>query len=123
MPSNVKCDICSRVFLSTEKLHEHKAKHHLDFKDDSELERKCKVAVWDLMHSDAMDPLVALKGNTGLKYLGIVAKREQTQSARETTTVLMARELATNKEEFQKYLRVAMPSAPILKALPAGKTA
>lgn len=49
-------------------------------------------------------------------------KHEQTQSAREATNFMMARELAQNSEQLAEYLKAASPSAPVLKALPSAKT-
>ena len=49
--------------------------------------------------------------------LSSVAKHEGTISARETTAVLVARELANNKEEFAQYLKVSMPRLAIKAAM------
>lgn len=46
------------------------------------------------------------------------ARERATQSATETRQVLMARELAENKEQLELYLKAAMPSAPVVKAIP-----
>lgn len=48
-------------------------------------------------------------------------RHKQTEGAREATTFMIARELATNKEELRHYLAVAMPSHDLTKALPAPK--
>ena len=50
--------------------------------------------------------------------LSAFTRHEQTQSAQVATTFMMARELADNSEQLAEYLRVAMPSAPVVKALP-----
>lgn len=46
------------------------------------------------------------------------ARERATQSATETRQVLMARELAENKEQLERYLKAAMPGAPVVKAIP-----
>lgn len=45
-------------------------------------------------------------------------RHEATQGAREATTFMMARELASNAEELEHYMKVAMPSSPVTKAIP-----
>jgi hypothetical protein len=44
--------------------------------------------------------------------ISTIAKIKQTESAREATSVLVARELANNPEDFKKYIQVAMPNSP-----------
>lgn len=44
-------------------------------------------------------------------------RHKQTEGAREASTFMMARELATDKEALERYVRVAMPSSPIVQAL------
>lgn len=46
-------------------------------------------------------------------------RHEQTQGARDATTFMMARELAQNPDELAHYMRVAMPSSNVTKAIPA----
>ena len=43
-----------------------------------------------------------------------------TESAQQGNFLLLARELATDKAEFRKFVKIAMPNAPIVKALPKG---
>lgn len=50
-----------------------------------------------------------------------VTRVRQTEGAREATFLMLARELANNKDEFREYVKIGMPTAPILKALPAKK--
>lgn len=54
--------------------------------------------------------------------LSNVTRHEQTQGAQAATTFAMARELAENSQQLAEYLRIAMPSAPVVKALPPGGT-
>jgi hypothetical protein len=49
--------------------------------------------------------------------LSSYTRHEQTESAREATAVLIARELAENKAEFQQYLKISLPRLQ----LPKGK--
>jgi hypothetical protein len=46
------------------------------------------------------------------------ARLQQVNSARETTTFMMARELASDSETLERYLRSAMPNSPMVRALP-----
>ena len=43
---------------------------------------------------------------------------EQTNNARRTLDWNMARDLARDKEQLEAYVRVSMPTAPIVRALP-----
>jgi hypothetical protein len=45
---------------------------------------------------------------------------EQTKSAEQATMFMVARELASNKEELAKYISATMPEMGALKALPTG---
>lgn len=61
------------------------------------------------------------KARVAASALSAWTRHRQTESARESNFLVLARELAENKEQFKKFVRVAMPNAPILAALPAGK--
>ena len=47
--------------------------------------------------------------------LSSYTRHEATASARDQTAVIIARELAGNKEEFAKYLEISMPKVKMLK--------
>ncbi len=49
--------------------------------------------------------------------ISTIAKIKQTESARDATNVLVARELASNPEDFKKYISVAMPNSPFKKLI------
>ena len=61
------------------------------------------------------------KARVAASALSAWSRYKQTESARESTFLLLARELAENKEQLRKYVKIAMPNAPIVKALPRGK--
>ena len=46
------------------------------------------------------------------------SRQKQTESARESNFILLARELAEDKKQFRKLVRAAMPDAGIVRALP-----
>lgn len=46
------------------------------------------------------------------------SRHRQTEGAREASLFMMARELAGDKEQLERYVRVAMPASPIVRALP-----
>jgi hypothetical protein len=48
--------------------------------------------------------------------LSTFTRHEATESARETTAVVIAREMAENKEEFKNYLNIAMPKLQLPEA-------
>lgn len=47
------------------------------------------------------------------------SRHKQTESARESNFILLARELAEDRTQFRRLVSVAMPDAAIVKALPA----
>jgi len=49
--------------------------------------------------------------------LSSYTRHEQTESAKEQTALIVARELSANKEEFATYLRVSIPRLSTLKAI------
>jgi hypothetical protein len=51
------------------------------------------------------------------------SRHKQTESARESNFIILARELAENKQQFRKFVIAAMPEAAIVKALPVAKAA
>lgn len=48
-------------------------------------------------------------------------RHEQTKSAEKTTLFMVARELASDKDQLAEYIRLTMPDLGIVKALPAPK--
>ena len=61
------------------------------------------------------------KARVAASALSAWTRHKQTDSARESNFLLLARELAQNTEEFRTFVRLGMPNAPIVKALPAKK--
>jgi len=49
-------------------------------------------------------------------------RHRQSDSAREGNVILLARELAKDKDELRKFLKLGMPNAPIIKSLSEGKS-
>lgn len=47
-------------------------------------------------------------------------RQSQTKSAEKTTLFMVARELASDKQQLAEYIRLTMPDLPIVKALPKG---
>lgn len=48
-------------------------------------------------------------------------RQQQTKSAEKATLFMVARELASDKEQLAEYVRLTMPDLSIVKALPAAK--
>ena len=46
-------------------------------------------------------------------------RQQQTKSASDTTKFMVARELASDKEQLAEYIRLTMPDFPLVKALTA----
>jgi hypothetical protein len=61
------------------------------------------------------------KAKVATSILGAAARMEQAKGARDSLTFQMARSLTTNPEQLERYIRVAMPSAPLVRALPEAK--
>lgn len=56
----------------------------------------------------------ALSGaRVAASVLSAYTRYQQTDSAREATRFMMARELAQNPEDFRRYLAVACPQVPV----------
>ena len=54
--------------------------------------------------------------------LGAWTRYCQTETSRESNFLMLARELAEDKEEFRKFVKLGMPNAPIVQALPAKRS-
>ena len=61
------------------------------------------------------------KARVAASALSAWTRNRATDSAKETNFLILARELAENKDQFRKFVRVGMPHHQILKALPDGK--
>lgn len=61
------------------------------------------------------------KAKVAASSLSAWTRAKATESAREGNFLLLARELAEDKKQFQKFIKLGMPNAPIVKALPRGK--
>lgn len=48
-------------------------------------------------------------------------RQTQTKSAEKATLFMVARELATDREQLTEYVRLTMPDLALVKALPASK--
>ncbi len=48
-------------------------------------------------------------------------RQQQTKSAERTTMFMLARELATDRDQLAEYVRLTMPDASIVKLLPQPK--
>jgi hypothetical protein len=58
------------------------------------------------------------KVKVATSVLSSFTRHEQTDSAREQTAVIIARQLADNKEEFANYLKISMPKLQLLDKFP-----
>lgn len=71
------------------------------------------------------------KDDRGSKDIGVArvatavlsawTRQQQTRSAEKTTMFMVARELASNKEQLAEYVRLTMPDLSIVKMLPGTK--
>ena len=68
--------------------------------------------------SDGQDKSLYQQARVASNLLGTWSRLQQTERARDANIIMMARDLAANKDELREYLRVAMPSSPLVKALP-----
>lgn len=119
--SKAKCIFCSRLFVDDHALAKHMSEQHPKAEaSDIELDRLARESIRDFLRSDGNDKGLREKAKQANAYRSTEARREQTQGAREATIVMMARELSENKQQFQQYLRAAMPNAAMVKALPKG---
>lgn len=48
-------------------------------------------------------------------------RQQQTKSAADTTKFMVARELASDKDQLAEYIRLTMPDYPLVKALQKGQ--
>lgn len=48
-------------------------------------------------------------------------RHKATESARDGNTLMLIRELAKDKDQFREFVKLGMPNAPIVRALPRGK--
>lgn len=113
-----KCEFCSKVFADDERLKMHKIAQHPNagyVPSGSELDQVARSVLYDFLTSDGHNPGLLQKAKQANTFRSTEAKREQTQSAKEATLVMMARELAENKGEFRRFIRAALPGSPMLK--------
>jgi len=54
----------------------------------------------------------------GTAVLGAWARNQQTRSAEKATMFMVARELATDKEQLRKYIGLTMPESGVLTSIP-----
>ena len=58
------------------------------------------------------------KARVAASALSAWTRHRQTESSRESNFLLLARELADDKAQFREFVRLGMPTTPILAALP-----
>jgi len=81
------------------------------------LAKKAVNALSDFFDQADADSKTLGKARVAASVLGAYTRLQQVQSAKDTTTFMMARELAQSPEQLQHYIQIAMPNAPMVKAL------
>jgi len=88
------------------------------------------TAQFERLASDAIDSLSQFfriaepaadalgKARVAATVLSAWTRAKQTEGAREATTFMIARELATDKEQLRQYMELSMPSHALIRALP-----
>lgn len=117
-----KCRFCSKLFNDFDALETHtKQQHPTSRPSDDQIDEVARQALWEFLTSDGIDKGLLAKAKQANAYRSTEARREQTEGAREATLVMMARELAENKTQFKEYIRLAIPSSPLLQIEAAKK--
>ncbi len=114
--TKIQCVNCSKLFTDEDALARHRRNEHPhQAPSDTELDIAARHVLWEFLTSDGTDRGLLAKAKQANTYRSTEARREQTQSAREATLVMMARELAEDKKQFRDFIRLALPHAPMLQ--------
>lgn len=76
-----------------------------------------KVIMSFFKQKGEVDDNIYKKVKVATSVLSSYTRHEQTESAKEQTALIVARELSANKEEFATYLRVSIPRLGALKEI------
>lgn len=110
-----RCANCSKLFDSEESLTKHIIQNHPEHvPTEVELDAVSRQALWAFLNSDGVDRGLLAKAKQANTYRSTQARHEQTEGARQATVVMMARELAQDKQEFRDLLKRALPGSPLL---------
>ena len=74
-----------------------------------ELFNEASKALLEYFRGGIEDPQANTKARIATSVISSYTRHEATESAKEQTRVLVARQLATNREEFERYIQLAMP--------------
>lgn len=113
-----QCPFCEKLFTDDDSLRTHVVNQHPSNQGgprEDDLDHLARVALFAFLRSDGKDPGLLAKAKQANAYRSTEARREQTQGAREATLVMMARELAEDKKQFRKFIRLALPHSPMLR--------
>lgn len=86
---------------------------------DEQLDEQTRDVLYHYMKKVKPDKDASKQASIAASVFSTINRRQQTAGAREATALLYARELVGDPVKRQEYLRVALPSSPFVKALPA----
>ena len=82
-----------------------------------DLAAEAKARLHDFLTKDFHNEDVIPSVRVAASVLSSWSRFHQTESAREATGFIMARELAQTPQEFKRYVAVACPNVPLVKMI------
>lgn len=86
-----------------------------------ELAAQARSTLRDFFHEKARTNADIAAARIASSLLSTFAREKQAAGAADALNFMMARELASDKAQLEQFLAAALPSSPIMKALPAKK--
>lgn len=120
--SKERCDRCSKLFKSQEDLVEHRAFAHpaVDFSMlDSELNRVCKVALYEYLSSDGTSKEMHSKAKIAVGHISAEARKEAARNNSISMMIAAATSMTDTRDELKRVMISTFPDLPVVKALSA----
>jgi hypothetical protein len=84
-----------------------------------DLEQEAVSTLTKYLRSDDQSPASTARARIAAASISAVTRRKQAQGAARALDYQMARDLARDKSQLEEYVRLTMPAAPIVRALPS----
>lgn len=113
----VKCNQCSRIFVSSADLADHKRANHPALVSDDQLGQAAKSAIYEYLTSDGKDREVREKARVGVGMISAEARKEAARNNALAMSLAAVGRMAESSEEFHSLMQIAMPELPVVKAI------
>lgn len=117
MDSKVKCQMCSKLFVSDIQLEQHRNEKHPKRHSSADLATAAEDRLYEFLTSDGTDRSLRELANKAAIVYNAEARREASKNNALTAALMFARAITNDKNEIRRIVRTALPDHPISGSL------